>query len=71
MMNRDIFNYIDRMLRDLCSSNDPFGGKCIVLGGDWRQLTPVVPGEGKEGQVRASIKMDPLFSRFQTLKFVF
>ena len=46
MMNKNIFNYIDRMLRDLCSSDEPFGGKCVVLGGDWRQLTPVVPGEG-------------------------
>ena len=28
---------IDRTLRDLCS-NDPFGGKVIAFGGDFRQI---------------------------------
>jgi hypothetical protein len=29
---------------------------------------PVVPGQGEYGAVAASIKLDPLFDQFQTLK---
>ena len=37
---------IDRLLRDLCNENDkrkPFGGKTILLCGDFRQILPVIP----------------------------
>ena len=34
---------VDRLLRDLMGSKLPFGGKIIVLGGDFRQILPVVP----------------------------
>jgi hypothetical protein len=35
---------VDRLLRDLTGDPRPFGGKVLVLGGDFRQLLPVVPG---------------------------
>lgn len=71
MLNRDAFNYIDRELRDVCSTDKPFGGKIVILGGDWKQLTPVIPGGGREDQVRASIKSDPLFrNHFKTLRLI-
>ena len=35
---------VDRLLRDLTGDSRPFGGKVILLGGDFRQLLPVVPG---------------------------
>ena len=35
---------VDRLLRDLTGDNRPFGGKVLILGGDFRQLLPVVPG---------------------------
>lgn len=37
---------IDRLLRDLCDENDKhkvFGGKTILLCGDFRQILPVIP----------------------------
>lgn len=69
MMHRDIFNYLDRLLRDVCSSSVPFGGKTMLFGGDWKQLTPVVPRGNRQDQVDASIKSDPLFtSEFTTLR---
>jgi hypothetical protein len=49
------------MLRDVCDKDEPFGGKVIVLGGDWKQLTPVVEHGTREDQVGESIKMDSLF----------
>uniref|UniRef100_UPI00358FB219 uncharacterized protein n=1 Tax=Myxine glutinosa TaxID=7769 RepID=UPI00358FB219 len=45
---------VDRCLRDVTSNNIPFGGKVLLLGGDFRQVLPVVdeildafPGEEK------------------------
>ena len=35
---------VDRLLRDLTGDMRPFGGKVILLGGDFRQILPVVPG---------------------------
>ena len=70
MMHRDVFNYLDRLLRDICSSDAPFGGKTILLGDDWKQLTPVVPRGNRQDQVEASLKSDPLFtSHFTILRY--
>ncbi|CAG9760350.1 unnamed protein product [Ceutorhynchus assimilis] len=38
---------IDRYFRELMDNRDlPFGGKCFVFGGDFRQILPVVKGDG-------------------------
>lgn len=35
---------VDKCLRDVTGRDDlPFGGKLILLGGDWRQMPPVLP----------------------------
>ncbi|XP_065679007.1 ATP-dependent DNA helicase pif1-like [Hydra vulgaris] len=39
-------NAIDRLLKDVCNNNFPFGGKVILFGGDFKQILPVV----KRGQ---------------------
>lgn len=50
MTHRCAFEALDRSLRDLlylnasASTNAPFGGKVIVLGGDPRQILPVIEG---------------------------
>lgn len=43
MARRENVEALDMLLRDLCLSNVPFGGKIVVLGGDFRQIVPVVP----------------------------
>ena len=42
MAHRHLLEALDRTLRDLMDSDLPFGGKVIVLGGDFRQILPVV-----------------------------
>src|ERR1044072_1198051 len=48
MLNKYCFEALDRILKDImsveCPSNSekPFGGKVLVLGGDFRQILPVI-----------------------------
>ena len=42
MNDRRCFEALDRTLRDILSNQEkPFGGKTIMLGGDFRQTLPV------------------------------
>ena len=70
MLSKQVLRYIDRLLRDVCNNDVPFGGKTVLLGGDWRQLCPVVVNGSREDQVAESIKLDPLFTdNFEKLRF--
>ena len=70
MLSKQVLRYIDRTLRDVCNTGVPFGGKTVLLGGDWRQLCPVVVNGSREDQVAESIKLDPLFvDNFEKLRF--
>ncbi|XP_026416586.1 uncharacterized protein LOC113312026 [Papaver somniferum] len=42
MANRYAFEALDRTLRDVTKVELPFGGKILVLGGDFRQLLPII-----------------------------
>ncbi|XP_016178392.1 uncharacterized protein LOC107620783 [Arachis ipaensis] len=61
MMNKLAFEALDRTFRDIMSSkvastrDIPFGGKVIVLGGDFRQVLPVIPKATRAEIVMASI----------------
>lgn len=68
MLSRTVLQYLDRLLRDVCALDLPFGGKVLVLGGDWKQLCPVVEHGTREDQVAESIKSDELFQLFETLR---
>jgi hypothetical protein len=68
MTHRCAFEALDRSLRDLlylnasASTNAPFGGKVIVLGGDPRQILPVIEGGDRAQIVNAAITNSPLWS---------
>jgi hypothetical protein len=67
MTHRKCFEALDRTLRDVLSSNDaslsnvPFGGKIVVLGGDLRQILPVIEGGTRSQVVNAAITNSPLW----------
>ena len=44
MAPRYALEVIDRTLKDIMKNNLPFGGKIMILGGDFRQLLPVKKG---------------------------
>ena len=53
---------LERTLKDIMNSKEPFGGKVICFGGDPRQTLPVVRRGGRAQIVRACIQMSPLYS---------
>ena len=32
MLNRNVLKYLDKVLRDVCSTDEVFGGKVVVIG---------------------------------------
>ncbi|XP_057426233.1 uncharacterized protein LOC130719634 [Lotus japonicus] len=56
MVSRYAFEALDRTLRDIMrftihdSCEKPFGGKVIVLGGDFRKILPVIP-KGRRAEI--------------------
>uniref|UniRef100_A0A2N9G403 ATP-dependent DNA helicase n=1 Tax=Fagus sylvatica TaxID=28930 RepID=A0A2N9G403_FAGSY len=67
MAHRNCFEAVDRSLRDLLRFTDPtsldkpFGGKTVVLGGDFRQILPVIPKGRREDIVESSINQSLLW----------
>ena len=43
MCHRYSIEALDKSLQDIMHNGNPFGGKVIVFGGDFRQILPVVP----------------------------
>ena len=70
MLNANILDYIDRQLRSIATTENkhlPFGGKCVLIGGDWKQLPPVIKKSTWVDQVNASVKFSEQFKLFETL----
>ena len=66
MLHQFQLEALDRTLRDLMDKpDDPFGGKIIILAGDFRQCLPVVPGSNRAQIVKICINSSPLWPHFQ------
>ncbi|XP_010687521.1 uncharacterized protein LOC104901629 [Beta vulgaris subsp. vulgaris] len=63
MARKENVESLDMLLRDLCDATLPFGGKIIVLGGDFRQVLPVVPGKSQREAVNASLVSSVLWPK--------
>jgi hypothetical protein len=50
MTKRQAVETLDRSLQDIMDCSDPFGGKVVVLGGDFRQVLLVV-SRGTRAQI--------------------
>uniref|UniRef100_A0A2N9FJU1 ATP-dependent DNA helicase n=1 Tax=Fagus sylvatica TaxID=28930 RepID=A0A2N9FJU1_FAGSY len=68
MAHRNCFEALDRSLRDILQLEDPqsvekpFGGKVVVLGGDFRQILPVVKKGKREDIVYSAISKSYLWN---------
>ena len=69
MLDRLQLETLDRSLKDLVGiSEEPFGGKVILLAGDFRQCLPVVPGANRAGTVGHCINKSRLWPSFHILR---
>jgi hypothetical protein len=41
MIRDDVFDLIEAVLRDCGNADEPFGGKTLILSGDFFQIAPV------------------------------
>jgi hypothetical protein len=71
MTKRQAIEALDRSMRDIMECQDqPFGGKTIVFGGDFRQVLPVVR-KGSRGQIiDASLRSSNLWKGMRKLRLV-
>ena len=68
MAHKDMLVCLDRLLRDIMGTADvPFGGKCLMLGGDFRQCLPVIPHGTSAQQASACLKSCRLWHHFEQL----
>jgi hypothetical protein len=73
MTDRRAFEALDRTLRDIQAEHNsgaysiPFGGKVVVLGGDVRQILPVIEGGNRPQIVSSAIFNSHLWSDVKVL----
>ncbi|XP_021767950.1 uncharacterized protein LOC110732331 [Chenopodium quinoa] len=67
MEKRQTIEYFGRLLQDVCSNQQKFGGKVVVFGGDFRQVLPVVPKGSLREVVATSFVMSPLWHELQKI----
>lgn len=74
MMNKLCFQAFDRTMRDLMrvesedNMNKPFGGKVVVLGGDFRQILPVIRKGSRYEVIKAAVNSSPIWKACKVLK---
>jgi hypothetical protein len=67
---KQVFELIDRFLRDVTGNRHiPFGGKIIVVGGDFRQCLPVLPSASSAQILHATVKSSSLWPLFSENTF--
>ena len=59
IMSSHILTVVDRLFRDLKNNMSvPFGGTCVLIGGDFRQTLPIVPRGSQADIILATIKLN-------------
>ncbi|XP_076935519.1 uncharacterized protein LOC143602210 [Bidens hawaiensis] len=68
MANRQGIEAVHRTMQDIMGSTLQFGGKLMLMGGDFRQVLPVVTRATRAQIVNASFRMSPLWSSTEKLR---
>lgn len=68
MANRAVLACVDETARRATGLDVPFGGKCVIMLGDFRQTCPVIRGGTRTEVVAASIKSSPLWPLFSVYR---
>ena len=65
MSHRYLPECLDRSLKDIMNKDLLFGGKLLILGGDFRQILPVVRRSQGSTLVQSCLKKSPLWQNCQ------
>ncbi|WKY16036.1 hypothetical protein Q1695_001036 [Nippostrongylus brasiliensis] len=65
MVPKFALDAVDVLLKELMNNNSDFGGKTVVLGGDFRQVLPIIERGGDAAMVDASVKNSALWPRLR------
>jgi hypothetical protein len=65
MVPKFAMEIIDRKLKELMGNNLPFGGKIMIIGGDFRQILPVQKKAGRIQLINLSIQKSYLWKNFE------
>lgn len=68
MIPKKALEIVNKTLQDVCSSYLSFGEKLIVLGGDFRQILPVIKNGFRSSIIEETIKYSNLWKLFEILK---
>ncbi|GKE18153.1 ATP-dependent DNA helicase PIF1-like protein, partial [Tanacetum coccineum] len=68
MVNKHCFEALDRTLKDIMRSSNPFGGIVVVFGGDFCHILPVIPRGTRSEIVNASLQCSYIWDDIQVLK---
>ncbi|KAG5533516.1 hypothetical protein RHGRI_027634 [Rhododendron griersonianum] len=69
MAKKESIEALDSLLRDLTENDTLFGGKVVVLGGDFRQVLPVIPKGTKIECINASLVRSYIWQSLIKFKF--
>ena len=64
MLHRYHVEALDRTLQDISGKAEKFGGKILILSGDFRQCLPVIPHAGRGSVVDAALNRSFLWKHF-------
>jgi ATP-dependent DNA helicase PIF1 len=68
VMHRFAYEAVHRLLQSLMHNNLPFGGKVVLLAGDFRQISPVVPHSTDSEIISACLKKCQVWKHFEVLR---
>jgi hypothetical protein len=69
MVHKHLLETLDRSFRDVMRRpNVPFGGKVLLLGGDFRQILPVIKRGNRAQTVGACLKRSALWRHFRQFR---
>lgn len=69
MTLKHAFEVVDRLLRDFGSVSQPFGGKCVIVSVDFRQIPSVVRYESRTSIVENLVKFSDLWNNLKQMTF--
>ena len=68
MLHKHLFEALNRSLQDIMGNQKIFGGKSVILSGDFRQCLPVMKGANRAATVAASLKRSFLWKYFTVVQ---